>query len=128
MEAAARRPSLCVTGTPGGPASLIEPRSIEVPSQLAAGALAGRYVIERELGRGGMATVYLARDLKHDRLVAIKVLRAELAHVLGPERFLREVQIATHLQHPHILQVFDSGAEAPAGGADQCLWYAMPFI
>jgi eukaryotic-like serine/threonine-protein kinase len=90
--------------------------------------IGGRYTIERELGRGGMATVYLARDLKHDRLVAIKVLRAELAHVLGPERFLREVQIATHLQHPHILQVFDSGVEAPTGGADQCLWYAMPFI
>ena len=76
-----------------------------------------------------MATVYLARDLKHDRLVAIKVLRAELAHVLGPERFLREIEIAARLQHPLILPVFDSGAEGSADdGTAQCLWYAMPFI
>ena len=73
-------------------------------------ALSGRYRVERELGRGGMAIVYLARDLRHDRQVAIKVLRAELAHVLGPERFLREIEIAARLQHPLILPVFDSGA------------------
>jgi TolB-like protein/Flp pilus assembly protein TadD len=92
-------------------------------------ALRDRYTVERELGRGGMATVYLARDLKHDRLVALKVLRPELAHLLGPERFLREIEIAARLQHPLILPVFDSGAVAPdTGGADQCLWYAMPFI
>ncbi len=72
-------------------------------------ALAGRYVIERELGRGGMATVYLARDLKHDRLVALKLLQPELAAGVGPERFLREIQIAARLQHPHILPLFDSG-------------------
>jgi serine/threonine-protein kinase len=91
--------------------------------------IGGRYAVERELGRGGMATVYLARDLKHDRLVAIKVLRAELAHLLGPERFLREIEIAARLQHPLILPVFDSGVVMPgAGGAEQCLWYAMPFI
>ena len=92
-------------------------------------ALADRYQIERELGRGGMATVYLARDLKHGRMVAIKVLRPELAHLLGPERFLREIEIAARLQHPMILPVFDSGAVASQDGREaQFLWYAMPFI
>ena len=66
-------------------------------------ALADRYAIERELGQGGMATVYLARDLKHDRLVAIKVLRPELAATLGAERFLGEIRIAARLQHPYVL-------------------------
>src|SRR5690349_23152642 len=66
-------------------------------------ALAGRYTIERELGRGGMATVYLGQDLKHHRAVAIKVLRPELAEALGPERFVREIEIAAGLTHPHIL-------------------------
>jgi serine/threonine-protein kinase len=92
-------------------------------------ALSGRYRVERELGRGGMAIVYLARDLRHDRQVAIKVLRPELAHVLGPERFLREIETAARLQHPLILPVFDSGTVAPRDGrATECLWYAMPFI
>src|SRR5438034_11660299 len=80
-------------------------------------SLAGRYTIERELGRGGMATVYLARDLKHDRLVAVKVLRPELAAVLGAERFLREIRLTAQLQHPHILTVIDSGE------ADGFLYY-----
>jgi serine/threonine-protein kinase len=94
-----------------------------------ADALCDRYTVERELGRGGMATVYLARDLKHDRLVAIKVLRSELAYVLGPERFLREIEIAGRLQHPLIVPVFDSGAEvSEREGMPPCLWYAMPFI
>ncbi|MEP7325878.1 MAG: serine/threonine-protein kinase [Gemmatimonadota bacterium] len=84
--------------------------------------LADRYTVERELGHGGMATVYLARDLKHDRLVAIKVLRPELAAALGPERFLREIRLAAQLQHPHILGLFDSGE---SGGL---LWYAMPYV
>ena len=75
-------------------------------------ALHDRYVIERELGRGGMATVYLARDLKHDRQVALKVLHPELAAALGPERFLREIRLAARLQHPHILPVLDSGETA----------------
>jgi eukaryotic-like serine/threonine-protein kinase len=76
-----------------------------------------------------MATVYLAHDLKHNRLSAVKVLRSELAHVLGPERFLREIEIAARLQHPLILPVFDSGAVTPdTVGAAPCLWYAMPFI
>src|SRR5437879_8222753 len=73
-------------------------------------ALAARYAIERELGRGGMATVYLARDVRHERRVALKVLRPEIAAALGPERFLREIQIAAQLAHPHILPLHDSGA------------------
>jgi serine/threonine-protein kinase len=85
-------------------------------------ALSGRYSIERELGRGGMATVYLAEDLKHGRQVAIKVLHPELAASLGHERFVREIQIAAKLQHPHILPVHDSG---DAGGT---LYYVMPFV
>ena len=84
-------------------------------------ALAGRYTIERELGRGGMATVYLADDLKHRRKVAIKVLRPELTEVLGPERFDREIQIVAGLNHPHILPLYDSGA-APL------LWFSMPYV
>jgi serine/threonine-protein kinase len=68
-------------------------------------ALAGRYVVERELGRGGMATVYLAHDLKHDRFVALKVLRPELAATLGSQRFLREIRTTARLDHPHILPV-----------------------
>jgi tetratricopeptide (TPR) repeat protein len=85
-------------------------------------ALSARYEIERELGRGGMATVYLARDLKHDRWVALKVLHPELAHALGPERFLREIRTTARLDHPHILPVLDSGE---AGGL---LWYTMPYV
>jgi eukaryotic-like serine/threonine-protein kinase len=84
--------------------------------------LANRYRIERELGRGGMATVYLASDLKHDRLVALKVLHPELAHALGPERFLREIQLTARLDHPHILPVHDSGEAAGL------LWYTMPYV
>ncbi len=72
-------------------------------------ALADHYRIERELGAGGMATVYLAQDLKHDRKVAIKVLRPELAAVIGADRFLTEIKTTANLQHPHILPLFDSG-------------------
>ena len=72
-------------------------------------ALSDRYAIEREIGSGGMATVYLARDLKHERQVAVKVLRPDLAAALGPDRFLQEIKIAANLNHPHILPVFDSG-------------------
>jgi tetratricopeptide (TPR) repeat protein len=85
-------------------------------------ALAGRYDIERELGRGGMATVYLAHDRKHGRALAIKVLRPELAEALGAERFLREIQIAANLTHPHILPLHDSG------DADGLLYYVMPYV
>ena len=85
-------------------------------------ALADRYAIERELGSGGMATVYLAQDLKHDRRVAVKVLRPDLAANLGADRFLREVRIAANLTHPHILALYDSGE------ADGFLFYVMPYI
>src|SRR6266576_952416 len=85
-------------------------------------ALAERYAIERQIGAGGMATVYLARDLKHDRAVALKVLRPELAAVLGIERFLSEIRVTAHLQHPHILPLFDSGQ---AGGL---IYYVMPHV
>ena len=74
-----------------------------------AAALSDRYRLERELGQGGMATVYHAHDLKHDREVAIKVLRPELAAALGPDRFLREITITAQLDHPHILPLLDSG-------------------
>src|SRR6185436_17171287 len=72
-------------------------------------ALSDSYTVDRELGRGGMATVYLAQDLKHDRVVALKVLHPELAASLGPDRFLREIKLAARLNHPHILPLFDSG-------------------
>ena len=75
-------------------------------------ALGDRYGIEREVGAGGMATVYLARDLKHDRQVALKVLRPEVAATLGPDRFPREIKIVAQLQHPHILPLHDSGETA----------------
>jgi serine/threonine-protein kinase len=85
-------------------------------------SLADRYRLERELGRGGMATVFLAHDLKHDRPVALKVLHPELATALGPERFQREIMLAARLQHPHILTVLDSGEAAGQ------LWFTMPFV
>src|SRR6185436_5990839 len=85
-------------------------------------ALAHRYRIEREVGQGGMATVYLAHDLKHDRKVAVKVLRPELAAVLGAERFLAEIRVTANLQHPNLLPLFDSGA------ADGFLYYVMPYV
>ena len=85
-------------------------------------ALADRYEVERELGRGGMATVYLARDVRHDRRVAIKVLLPDLAASVGADRFVREIRVAAKLQHPHILPLYDSGA------ADGLLFYVMPFV
>ena len=86
-----------------------------------ASALADRYTVERELGAGGMAVVYLARDLKHERKVAVKVLRPELAAAIGADRFLREIRIAANLNHPHILPLHDSGE------ADGYLYYVMPY-
>ena len=91
-------------------------------------ALRDRYVIERELGRGGMATVYLARDLRHDRYVALKVLHSGLAAALGPERFEREIKLVARLQHPHILPVFDSGAVGQGAGGGERLWFTMPYV
>jgi serine/threonine-protein kinase len=93
----------------------------DLPQELQEG-LNGRYALERQLGRGGMATVYLARDLKHDRPVALKVLLPELAASLGPERFQREIRLAARLQHPHILTVHDSGDTAGQ------LWFTMPYV
>ena len=87
-----------------------------------AAALGRRYAVERELGRGGMGTVYLAWDRKHARRVAIKILPPDLASALGPERFLREIAIAARLSHPHILPLHDSGQ---AGGV---LYYVMPWV
>ena len=85
-------------------------------------ALSDRYRIERELGAGGMATVYLAEDVRHHRKVAVKVLHPELSAVLGPERFLKEITLTASLQHPHILPLFDSGSAASQ------LFYVMPFV
>lgn len=92
-----------------------------IPDRLAA-ALADRYRIERELGQGGMATVYLAEDLKHHRKVAVKVLRPDLAATMGSERFIREIEVAARLQHPHILGVLDSG------DAQGFFYYVMPYV
>ena len=93
----------------------------EITQRLAA-ALAGRYRIEGQAGQGGMATVYRARDLKHDRVVAIKVLRAELSAAIGGPRFLQEIEVSARLQHPHIVPLYDSGE------ADAILYYVMPFL
>src|SRR5690242_21780852 len=86
------------------------------------GALSGHYRLEDEIGAGGMATVYLAHDLRHDRRVAVKVLRPELAAVIGAERFLAEIKLTANLQHPHILPLFDSGE------AEGFLYYVMPYV
>ena len=92
------------------------------PPDLLATALRDRYTLQRELGRGGMAVVYLAHDVRHDRPVALKLLHPELAAELGPERFLREIRLTARLQHPHILPIHDSGEAAGR------LWYTMPFF
>src|SRR3970040_1018645 len=92
-----------------------------LPSRIA-GALAGHYRIEEEIAPGGMPTVYLAQDLRHDRRVALKLLRPELSAVIGAERVLAEIKLTANLQHPHILPLFDSGE------ADGCLFYVMPLI
>jgi serine/threonine-protein kinase len=84
--------------------------------------LAARYHLEQEIGKGGMATVYLARDVRHERKVAIKVLRPELAARLGSERFVQEIKVTANLQHPNILPLYDSGA------ADEFLYYVMPYV
>ncbi|HXO84628.1 MAG TPA: protein kinase, partial [Gemmatimonadales bacterium] len=85
-------------------------------------ALKGRYTFEKEVGQGGMAIVYRARDLKHERDVAIKVLKPELAQALGPDRFLREIKLTAQLSHPHILPLLDSGE------ADGLIFYVMPYV
>ena len=85
-------------------------------------ALAGSYAIDREIGVGGMATVYEAQDLKHDRQVAIKVMQPELSEVLGPDRFLREIRLVAKLNHPHVLSLYDSGQ------VESFLYYVMPLV
>ena len=92
------------------------------PTSRLAAAIADRYRLERELGQGGMATVYLAYDVRHDRKVALKVLRPELSAILGGERFLNEIRVTANLQHPHILPLYDSGS------ADGLLYYVMPYV
>src|SRR5499425_3926850 len=92
-----------------------------IPTEFAE-AIRDRYLLEREIGHGGMATLYLARDVKHERQVALKVLIPELAGSLGPDRFQREIKLAARLQHPHILTVHDSGETAGQ------LWFTMPFV
>src|SRR6267378_1831711 len=98
--------------------------SCDVPDRFSRlrAALANQYRLDKELGRGGMATVYLAHDLKHERPVALKLLHPEIAAALGPERFQREIMLAARLQHPHILSVYDSGEAAGE------LWFTMPFV
>ncbi len=95
---------------------------MSLPREQLRNALADAYTVDRELGRGGMATVYLAQDVKHDRVVALKVLHPELAASLGPDRFLREIKLAARLNHPHILPLFDSGE------AQGFLYYVMPYV
>ena len=116
---AIRSPQEITPSTPQPASSLPAQKA---PEDAPSGALADRYAIERELGSGGMAIVYLAEDLKHHRKVAVKVLRPELTAALGAERFLREIEIAARLQHPHILPLHDSGA------AQGLLYYVMPYV
>src|SRR5437868_12586983 len=96
--------------------------AVTLPSSRLSESLADRYTIDRQIGQGGMAAVYLARDLKHDRQVALKVLRPELAAVIGAERFLAEIKTTANLQHSHILPLHDSGS------VDGFLFYVMPYI
>ncbi|HUG26916.1 MAG TPA: serine/threonine-protein kinase, partial [Gemmatimonadales bacterium] len=92
-------------------------------------AVADRYRVERELGAGGMARVYLARDLRHERQVALKVLRPEIVSAVGADRFLAEIRTTANLQHPHLLPLFDSGRVTGASPNDpELLYYVMPFI
>ena len=102
--------------------ALSEPLTMHDPLAAARAALADRYLIERELGRGGMATVYLGTEVKHHRLVAVKVLNVELAQAVGGERFLREIELTARLDHPHILPLLDSGE------AGDLVYYAMPYV
>ena len=95
---------------------------MSTPAERLGEALSDRYQIERELGQGGMATVYLATDIRHARKVAIKVLRPELAAVIGAERFLSEIRTTANLNHPNILPLFDSGE------VDSLLFYVMPYV
>jgi Tol biopolymer transport system component/tRNA A-37 threonylcarbamoyl transferase component Bud32 len=124
MTGRASLPALWPSGSPDGIFELPPPSRSTVPDlpPRLAKALADRYTLDHELGEGGMATVYLAEDLRHHRKVAIKVLRPELAAVIGAERFLKEIETTASLQHPHILPLLDSGE------SDGFLYYVMPFV
>ncbi len=117
------RASMEVPST-GAPSAAPRPQNTDGASALERlrTALAERYFVEREIGQGGMATVYLAHDVKHDRKVAVKVLHGELATRAGPKRFLKEIRITAKLQHPHILALHDSGE------ADDLIYYVMPYV
>src|SRR5690242_13169300 len=93
-----------------------------LPPPVLTDALRDRFAFERELGRGGMGLIFLARDLRHNRQVAVKLIRPELASVVGSERFLREIQLAAQLQHPNIVPVYDSGE------CEDTLYYVMPYV
>jgi serine/threonine protein kinase len=125
----ARYCSTCGNGTPLGSSESWDELAAEDDAEFARvrRGLAGRYAVERQIGSGGAATVYLAQDVRHRRGVAVKVLRPSVAGVVGPARFLREIAISAQLQHPHILPVFDSG-EFELGGdrQDRTLFYVMP--
>ena len=120
------------TGTAGAAEAAREADVAAAQFAALSAALAGRYDLERTLGRGGMATVYLARDLRHRRRVAIKVLHPELGALLGPRRFRREIETAANLSHPHILPLHDSGrvpvGESAAGEDEGLLYYVMPYV
>src|SRR2546430_2771021 len=124
-------PPLRPPGSIGQRSSLPSPDRTALPDlrPLLQDGLAGIYAVEREVGRGGMATVFLAHDVKHDRPVAIKVLHPEVAGALGADRFLREIRIAAHLQHPHILTLIDSGEiPRPDHMGPSLLYYVMPYV
>src|SRR3954463_9332411 len=114
-------PPWCRSHLPGSRIVSVRSAMTDTQSHLTAG-LADRYRLERELGAGGMATVYLAYDLRHERKVAIKVLKPELSAVIGAERFLREIKTIATLQHPHILGLIDSGE------VNGTAYYVMPFV
>ena len=123
-------PSYRLTVLPSYRPTVLHPILSPMPdvTQRLSTALAGRYQIERRVGVGGMATVYLAEDLKHKRKVALKVLKPDLAAVLGAERFVQEITTTASLQHPHILPLFDSGTAGEQDGGTPFLYYVMPFI
>jgi serine/threonine-protein kinase len=132
VAAAADEPPSPTTGTADAADAAREAELAAARSAALAAALAGRYDLERTLGHGGMATVYLARDLRHRRHVALKVLHPELGALLGPRRFLREIETAANLSHPHILPLHDSGRVGVSGPAtdeeDGLLYYVMPYV
>src|SRR5437016_3662669 len=113
------------TWSSAGPRDILEQLppgvALQIVEQLKI-AVSDRYQIEKEIGRGGMATVFLAHDVRHDRAVALKLLNPELGAVLGVERFLAEIKVTAHLQHPNLLPLFDSGE------AEGLLFYVMPYV